>query len=248
MRVLSLLLLSMMCALGHAQATSIAEQYLLSALNQERVSRNIAPVRLDAALHEAALQHARQMADHAAISHQFPGEAELSIRGAEVGARFDLIAENVAEGPTAVRLHDAWMRSAGHRANILDPDVDAVGIAVIVRNGQLYAVQDFARTVQSLTLEQQEAAVGMLLDAAGLDLVPGVEARETCAMASGYAGEEQPAFIVRYTTGDPGRLPTQLKEHLSRSSGTERRAAVGACASGGKSSFAKYTLAIVLYR
>jgi hypothetical protein len=229
-----------------AQSTTVAAQYLLSALNQERVSHRLAPVRLDAHLNEAATTHALTMADHRSISHQFPGEAELSTRGSIAGARFDRITENVAEGPTAPILHDAWMHSPGHRANILDPAVDAVGIAVVVRSGQLYAVQDFQRTVETMTLIQQEATVGLLLDQAGLQLLPDVDARQTCSMATGYAGEQQPAFVVRYTTGDLSQLPTRLKTRLA--SAQDHLAAVGACPADEKSVFSTYSIAVLLYQ
>jgi hypothetical protein len=228
-----------------AQST-VAVQYLFSALNQERTSRGLTPVRFDAALTQAASAHARQMADRGMISHRFPNEAELSDRGAEAGARFDRITENVAEGPSAVVLHDAWMHSAGHRANILDPAVDAVGIAVVARNGQFYAVQDFQRTVQSLTLEQQEATVGVLLDQAGLELVPNASARQTCAMASGYAGDQQPSFVVRYTTADLALLPSQLQTRLAKAQ--DHKASVGACTLNGKNGFTNYSIAILLYQ
>jgi hypothetical protein len=246
MRRVLLLIACLFASSLYAQAGTIAEQYLLSALNQERLNHHLAPVRPDAALRRAALLHAQQMADHGTISHQFAGEPTLSARGSNAGALFDLITENVAEGPTAVILHDAWMHSAGHRANILDAAVDTVGIAVIARNGQLYAVQDFERSVQRLSLEQQEAAVGILLDTAGLEVVPGTAARETCGLNTGYAGEEQPAFIVRYTTSDLTKLPSQLRERLA--SHNERLAAVGACAPGTNNSFTSYSLAILLYR
>ncbi|MEO6803151.1 MAG: CAP domain-containing protein [Granulicella sp.] len=176
----------------HAQNT-VAVRYLLSALNQERTSRGITPVRLDAALTQVAVAHAHLMADHGSISHRFSGELNLSARNSAVGAHFDRITENVAEGPTAVALHDAWMHSPGHRANILDRAVDAVGIAVVERSGQLYAVQDFQRTVDNLALDQQEAAVGILLDRAGLELIPGADARLTCAMLLDMPAHNNPA-------------------------------------------------------
>ena len=40
------------------------------------------------------------------------------------------------------------MNSPPHRANILDPEMDSLGVAVIERNGELFAVQDFALAVQ----------------------------------------------------------------------------------------------------
>ncbi|WP_263381306.1 CAP domain-containing protein [Granulicella arctica] len=229
----------------YAQSSTVAEQYLLSAVNQERALRKLGPVRLDSALVQAAVTHARQMAAHGSISHRFSGEPELSTRGSQAGAHFDRITENVAEGPTAVILHDAWMHSPGHRANILDPDVDAIGIAVLVRNGQLYAVEDFQSTVQSLTLAEQEGAVGLLLDRAGLDLVPDANARKTCAMSAGYAGDQQPSFVVRYTTGDISTLPSKLKERLALAQ--DHQASVGACSSRGAGAFSTYSIAVVLY-
>jgi len=235
----------LLVAFADAKADTVAEQYLLSALNQERAARNIAPLHLDAALKQAAAGHAQQMASHRAISHRFPGEPELSERGANAGAHFDLITENVAEGPTAVILQDAWMRSAGHRANILDPAVDAVGISVIARDGQLYAVEDFERSVQSLTLEQQEATVGLLLDQAGIEILSDSDAQQTCTMQTGYAGDQQPAFVMRYTTADLSQLPGKLKARIAR--GQEHHAAVGACPVTGSSSFTTYRIAIVLY-
>jgi uncharacterized protein YkwD len=230
----------------YAQSQTVAAQYLLSALNQERISHRLALVRLDASLNQAAAIHAAVMAKNRSISHQFPGEAELSVRGSVSGARFDRITENVAEGPAATIIHDAWMHSPGHRANILDPAVDAVGIAVVSRNGQLYAVQDFERSVQSLSFMQQEATVGLLLDQSGLELLPGANARQTCSMATGYAGEQQPAFVVRYTTGDISQLPSRLKTRLI--STQDRLAAVGACPTDETSAFSTYSLVVLLYK
>jgi len=227
-----------------AQAT-VAEQYLFSAINRERANRHLAPVQLDAALHRAAALHAERMAEHRDIAHQFPGEPELAARGWQAGAHFSRIAENVAEGPSILVLHDALMRSPGHRANILNAGVDAVGIAVLARNGQLYAVEDFQTTVPIMTLEQQEAAVGILLDAAGLDLLPNAEARQTCAQDAGYAEQEPPGYVLRYTTGDLSRLPSKLQARMATQ--REHRASVGACPSARESAFSEYTIAVMLY-
>jgi uncharacterized protein YkwD len=37
------------------------------------------------------------------------------------------------------------MGSANHRANILDRDMDSVGIGVVERGGQVFAVEDFLK-------------------------------------------------------------------------------------------------------
>jgi len=42
-------------------------------------------------------------------------------------------------------VHKEFMNSPNHRANILDRDMDSVGIAVVERGGKLFAVEDFAQ-------------------------------------------------------------------------------------------------------
>jgi uncharacterized protein YkwD len=219
------------------------EHYLLDQVNRERAQIKLPPVHWDEALARAAQTHAAIMAEHRSISHQFSGEPELSIRGANAGAHFSFISENVAEGPSAAQLHTAWMNSTGHRENLLDAKVDAVGIAVIMRDHQLYAVQDFARTTRSLTLDQQEASVASLLPNLDIDPDPG-DARRTCARESGYRGPRQPAFIMRYTAASLDTLPSEIQPRLA--TGRYHHAAIGACTPEG-TPFTTYKIAILLY-
>src|SRR5580698_1126381 len=149
---------------------TVAEQYLLAAANQERANQGLPPLHLDPVLTQASAFHAREMADHAAISHQFSDEPELAERGAKAGVHFSLISENVGEAPTSVIIHNLWMHSEGHRANLLDPEVDSIGISVVTRNHQLYAVEDFARTVKALTVTQQESTVASVIAQSGLQV------------------------------------------------------------------------------
>ena len=67
------------------------------------------------------------------------------------------------------------------------------------------------RTVQHLTLSQQEATVATLLTPYGVSILPSsTEARETCAMETGFAGTRKPLFVMRYTGGELNRLPQAL--------------------------------------
>ena len=225
---------------------SVAEQYLLAAANEARANQGLAPLRFDPVLREAAAVHAREMADHDAISHQFDGEPELATRAANAGVHLSEIAENVGEAPTSPTIHDLWMHSAGHRANLLDPNVDSIGIAVVSRDNQLYAVEDFASTVQTLTLNQQENTVAGVLSKTGLKVAETTnEARQTCMMSTGYAGARQPWFIMRYTAASLNEIPNQLKARLS--TGKYHQAVVGACSTARKTPFTAYNIAILLY-
>ena len=225
---------------------SIAEQYLLAAANQERANQGLPPVRLDPILAEASAFHARQMAAHEDISHQFNGEPELAQRGANAGAHFSLITENVGEAPTSVIIHDLWMKSSGHRANLLDPNVDSIGIAVVTRDNQLYAVEDFSNTVKTLTFAQQENTVGNLIAQSGMQVAGTTEdARQTCTKSAGFAGSRQPRYILRYTAASLSEIPNQLKSRIT--SGKYRQAVIGACSVDRKSPFTSYNIAVLLY-
>ncbi len=225
---------------------TVAEQYLFAAANEARASQGLPPLRFDPVLSEASAVHAREMAEHDAISHQFEGEPELATRAANTGAHFSLIAENVGEAPTSPIIHDLWMHSPHHRDNLLDPNVDSVGIAIVTRNNQLYAVEDFARTVQVLTLNQQERTVASVLKQTGVRVAETTEdARQTCTMSTGYAGSRQPWFIMRYTAASLNEIPSQLKSRLS--TGKYHQAVVGACSSPNKTGFTAYNIAVLLY-
>jgi uncharacterized protein YkwD len=237
----------------HAQSTlqtepnlTVAEQYLLAAANEERANLGLSPLRIDPVLTEASAFHAREMADHATISHKFDDEPDLAARGANAGAHFSLITENVGEAPSSVIIHNLWMHSPGHRANLLDPNVDSIGITVITRDNQQYAVEDFASTVQTLSLNQQERTVASVIEQAGMPVAETTaDARQTCTMSSGYAGSRQPWYIMRYTAASLNQIPSQLKTRLA--SGKYHQAIVGACAVDRKSPFTAYNIAVLLY-
>ena len=105
------------------------------------------PLQWDPALAEAARQHCLRMAAEGPISHRYGGEPDLTERAGQAGAHFSLIEENVAIGPSPAAIHDEWMHSPGHRTNLLNPQVDRVGMAVVASRGVLYAVADYAKAV-----------------------------------------------------------------------------------------------------
>lgn len=231
-------------------SSNVAEQYLLVAVNQERAARGLPQLQQDPSLARAAHVHASEMARYRRISHQFPGEPDLAERGAQSGARFSKISENVALGPNAAALHEIWMSSKEHRNNLLDPNVNAIGVAVISWDGEFYAVEDFGTLVRSTSYNTQESAVAQLLIQRGLAVGPASntatlsEARQTCTMESGYAGQHKPWFVMRYTASRLNRLPGQLESRIQ--SGRYHRAVVGAC-SADNGSFTAYNIAVLLY-
>jgi uncharacterized protein YkwD len=122
-----------------------AEQQLFQAINRERAVQKLPPLKWDDGLAGAARQHAGIMAEQKTISHTFAGEPSLPSRATRAGVRFIWLSENVASGPTAENISQQWMQSPNHRANILDTDMDTIGIGTAERNGVVFAVADFSK-------------------------------------------------------------------------------------------------------
>lgn len=229
-----------------AAAISVTEQYLLQSVNQERAAIGLAPVEFDPELQRAAHQHALQMVERKLLSHQLDGESDLSQRCSSAGAHFSRVTENVATGPSIITMHEALMHSEHHRDNILDAQVNTLGVAVVEANGALWAVEDFSHSVQTLSLDQQEAKVSSMLHEMRLEARPSQEARTTCTLRTGFAGP-RPAMTVHYSTGDLSSMPEQLRARLATVD--HRNVAVGACSDGSSAgSFASYNIAILVYR
>ena len=124
--------------------TSI-ERGLFDAANRERREQGLPALKWDDALASAARKHAEQMAQQRALSHQLPGESSLPGRVGQAGVHHSWLSENIAEGNDADNIHAQFMKSTNHRANILDSDMDTVGIGVFESGGKWYAVEDFIK-------------------------------------------------------------------------------------------------------
>jgi len=222
------------------------EQILFQSANRERAGHGLSPLKWNALLAEAAQRHAVLLAQRNALSHQFPGESDLASRAAHEGARFSTVAENVALGPSAERLHEQWMKSPPHRANLLDPQMNSVGIAIARRGQTLFAVEDFADTVGDLSLQEQEELVQKQLQSRGLRILDyRSDARRSCVLDNGYAGDHRPSFVLHYATPTLDNLPEMLVKRIG--SGRYHGAAVGACPSDAKFGFSSYRVAVLLY-
>jgi len=223
-----------------------AAQALFESANHERPARGLAPLIWSAALAAAARQHALRMAAQNTLSHQLPGEPGMVDRASQAGAHFSSLAENVAEGPSAESVHEQWMNSPPHRANLLDPQLDSVGIAVAKRGGVLFAAEDFSLAVERLTLEQEEGIVGAKLRLRGLQLLNYTsDARRSCVLDNGYAASHEPSFVLHYATADLQTLPDLLEQRIR--TGKYDAAVVGACPSDAKIGLSLYRIAVLLY-
>jgi len=251
--VLATIAIAASCAIAQGNNTpnntpngSPDEQALLQLANQTRAEHHLPPLRWDSALAIAARNHLRWVIRNPELLHQYPGEPDLATRGANAGARFSTISENIAgHGQTPAALHQIWMTTPTHRANLLDPNLNAIGIAVVENQGLLFAVQDFGRTVPALTPESVEHQIQKLLQAQGFPPAPSNEdARKTCTMSQGQAGT--PKLVIQWDGSDIAHLPDAVLQNLDKTKYTS--AAVGACPGRQPNpQFTSYHIAVLLY-
>jgi Cysteine-rich secretory protein family len=229
------------------QAQQADEQALLEAVNQDRADHGLGPLKWDPALAQAAQVHAQWMSGQSELSHQYQGEPDLATRASQQGAHFRVVAENIAMGPNALGLEKQWMNSALHRANILDPRLNAIGIALVQRGGYYFGVEDFSDAVAALGPQQIEQKVGALLQKQGIPPTgPQQDARQTCEMQHGTAGGSAPRFVMRWEGADLSQLPPVLIQQIQ--TGHFHSAAVGACdSSHPQQAFTTYRVAVLLY-
>jgi uncharacterized protein YkwD len=134
-----------LCAAADGSDTSRAEKALFTAVNEARQAQGLPALQWNDALGAAARKHAAVMAQHGEAGHQFEGEASLQARVKQEGAHYSWVSENVCAGANTQSIHDEFLNSPKHRANILDTDMNSAGIGVVEHGGRLYAVEDFAQ-------------------------------------------------------------------------------------------------------
>ncbi len=219
------------------------EQRLLALANQSRRQAGAPELTLDPGLSEAARIHAQIMLDAQQLSHQFPGEPSLPQRLATATRLLlDQEGENVALDYDAEHGHQHLMLSPPHRANLLNPAYNVVGLGVVRSGDRLYIVQDFAHALPSYSpveaSEQVAAAVNQMRRESGQpelqrnDLADANTA--ACSMAQADKLGTSPTkklaerfTVLTYTSLHPDTLPAQASHAVA--SGNLHSFSVGAC-------------------
>lgn len=143
---MSLLLVVALATLGFsasAGADSGSEQAFLSAINSTRSSAGLSPLRMDGGLQAHARKHTADMIAAGEIYHSSSDE----LRSA-AGSGWEKLGENVGRGGNVSSLHQAFLDSPSHRANILG-DYNYVGIGTDTASGVLYVTVVFMKKGES---------------------------------------------------------------------------------------------------
>jgi uncharacterized protein YkwD len=128
----------------------------LDLINAERAQHGCGPLTIDPRLNQAALRQSEAMARQHFFDHKDPDGTTPGQRVRDTGYVFQMMGENIEAGTdTAEEAVRVWMKSPGHRANILTCAYKETGLALVdarddvPMNGQsmayeYYWTQEFA--------------------------------------------------------------------------------------------------------
>jgi uncharacterized protein YkwD len=222
---------------------SPAEQRLLELANQARHEAGAPALALDSGLSQAARIHAQAMLAARQLSHQFDGELSLPQRLASTTAlQLDQEAENVALDYDAARGHEHLMLSPPHRANLLNPAYNVIGLGVVRTGDRLYIVEDFGHALPTYSDGEWKARVAAAVNQSRQQArQPALERRDladaddaACSMAQadklGTAPVRKLAerlTVLTYTSLHPETLPAGATHAIA--SRSVQSFSVGAC-------------------
>jgi hypothetical protein len=123
-----------------AAADSDVEGQFVNLINAARQEEGAPRLAVEPVLVEVARRHAEVMAEAGRIFHN-------DQLGYQVQGHY-MMGENVGKGGEVDSLHEAFMKSSPHRANLLNPVWDAIGVGVVNHHGTLYVVEVFMHSKQ----------------------------------------------------------------------------------------------------
>lgn len=111
-------------------------------VNVERAKEGLSPLTIDANAAKAADIRAKEI--QTKFDHTRPNGSSFSTVLRENGVSFNGAGENIAWGQRSPKeVMTAWMNSAGHRANIMNPNFKHIGVGNQENSGTQYWVQLF---------------------------------------------------------------------------------------------------------
>lgn len=121
-----------------------AEATALNLLNVDRASNGLKPLKLNSKLTALGENYAQDMINRNFFSHTNPEGQSPFDRMKQAGISYSYAGENIAINSNVTAAEQAFMNSAGHKANILSTNYTDVGIGVrFDANGSAHVVQEF---------------------------------------------------------------------------------------------------------
>lgn len=114
------------------EGVSSYEKEVVRLVNEIRVKNGLNPLTEDWELSRVARYKSRDMKDNNYFSHTSPVYGSPFNMLKSFGIKYKAAAENIAKGQaTPQTVVNAWMNSAGHRANILNSSYTKIGVGYV---------------------------------------------------------------------------------------------------------------------
>jgi uncharacterized protein YkwD len=125
-----------------AQDVRALERRTFEAINRERRRREVPELAWNEALAKLARSHSARMAEKGFFSHQDPERGYVEDRLGKAGITWMRCAENLSQvlgydDPIAEGVA-GWLKSPGHRRNLLEREVTQTGVGVAIRGDGTY--------------------------------------------------------------------------------------------------------------
>ncbi|OPJ58364.1 CAP domain-containing protein [Clostridium chromiireducens] len=122
-----------------------AENKILELMNQKRTEAGLKALVMDNTLLQVARYKSNHMIQYNYFDHTTPQGNNWTSWLQAIGYKYTATGENIAYNTyDAVYLFTQWWNSTGHRANMMNPSYNRVGIGVLNGNGKYMGTQTFS--------------------------------------------------------------------------------------------------------
>lgn len=178
MKRLTILVAALVVALATPAAASRSDEAeLLAAINQTRAAAGLNTLTEDAGLRSHARSHVEDMAASGSLSHSPTLPARIA-------------GENVGRGATPSAVHEAFLASPAHKAN-MEADWTHVGVGAAHASGVLYVTVIFARFPEPKPITPDTTVATLSSRATAISytsepLEPAVICTDVCRLPGGW--------------------------------------------------------------
>ncbi|NMA04292.1 MAG: hypothetical protein GX925_06260, partial [Clostridiales bacterium] len=106
------------------------EIQMVDYVNKARQDAGLKPLQIDADLAHVARLKSQDMYDNNYFSHDSPTYGSPFDMMTKFGIKYSGAAENIAKNSSVFAAHNAFMRSQGHKDNILNPMYTHIGVGI----------------------------------------------------------------------------------------------------------------------
>ncbi|HEX2881431.1 MAG TPA: CAP domain-containing protein [Polyangiaceae bacterium] len=190
------------------------EHAMFQRVNADRRAHGLAALRYDERLADVGRYHSQDMRDHKFFEHDSPTTGSLDNRLNRAGYLFSLARENLSEAPDVQTSEDGLLKSPGHFANIMSPDVTHIGVGIVqggVLDGRNFLfTQVFAKpTVQETPAAAQRSILQQLNQRRAAQQLPALTAHPLLTKLA-------MAHIAEVDPNDGGRSLGRVGEEISK--------------------------------